>query len=336
MTKKKTIEYNKITIILIIIGIFILTFLGYIIFRTYQSQNSLLSIMTIPLILGIVFENRRLSSDWKDILLKITIALALSFIAFLPGKNERNYSFEHHIEIWPYFFIGFFVLASVIHHEKKIIPKLTEGITLLQSISIIYWIVDIGFLNLKNVFVYLLIGIGLVFSIISFIHAFSYIKLTRNARLFLSIWSSVIMIIFAVDHIYRVFNFNYFVDYKIINDGLNVLQYFLLGVSLIYIFQNAIMLLEYFPSKSRAYNKEHLKDIRKMNKTHIERYSTNQIRIFDSLFALLFISGIYYWNYKCQIMPRHTLIWLIFWIFPFIIWLKDLLNEKIKTISSTV
>lgn len=334
MTTKKRTKYNKIIIILIIIGIFILTFFGYVIFRTYQSQNSLLSIMTIPLILGIVFENRRLSSDWKDILLKISISLALSVFAFLPGKGERNYSLDHHIEIWPYVFIAFFVIGSVIHHEKKIVPKLTEGITLLQSISIIYWIVDIGFLNFKNVFAYILIGIGLVFSIISFIHAFSYIKLTRNARLFLSIWSSLIMIIFAIDHIYRVFNFNYFVDYKILNDGLNTLQYFLLGVSLIYIFQNAYMLLVYFPSKSRAYNKEHLKDIKKMNKTHIDRYSSNQIRLFDSLLALLITSGIYYWNYKYQIMPRHTLIWLIFWIFPFIVWLKDLLNEKIKTTAS--
>lgn len=71
-----------------------------------------------------------------------------------------------------------------------------------------------------------------------------------------------------------------------------------------------------------------------MNKTHIDRYSSNQIRIFDSLIALLFISGIYYFNYKYQIMPRHILIWLIFWIFPFIIWLKDILNEKIKTTTN--
>jgi hypothetical protein len=336
MTKKKPIEYNKTTIILIIIGIFILTFLGYVVLRTYQSENSLLSIMTIPLILGIVFENKRLSADWKAILLKITISLALSIFAFLPGKTERNYSFEHHIEMWPYFFIFFFVIASVIYHEKKIIPKLTEGITLLQSISIIYWIIDIGFLNFKNLFAYILMAIGLIFCLISFVHAFSYLKLTRNTRLFLSVWSSIIMIIFAIDHIYRVFNFNYFVDYKMLNDGLNILQYFLLGVSLIYIFQNAMMLLEYFPSRSRCYNKEHMKDIRKMNKTHIDRYSLNQIKISDSLIALIFTSGIYYWNYKYQIMPRHTLIWLVFWLFPLMIWLKELINEKIKTTANTV
>ena len=275
MTKKKKTKYNKLDILLIIGGIFIVAFFSYVIFRTFQSQNSLLSIMTIPLILGIIYENRRLSTDWKTILIKVTISLVLSIFAFLPGKREHNYSFEKHIEMWPYFFILFFVIASVIYHDKKIIPKLTEGITLLQSISIIYWIIDIGFLNFKNVFVYILIVIGLIFCVVSFIHAFSYFKLTRSSRLFLSIWSSIIMIIFAIDHIYRVYNFDYFVDYKILNDGLNILQYFLLGVSLIYIFQNAFMLLTYFPDKRSFYGKSQMKEIRKMNETHIKRYSQN-------------------------------------------------------------
>jgi hypothetical protein len=336
MTKNKKTKYNKINILLILGGIFIVTFFGYVIFRTYQSQNSLLSIMTIPLILGIIFENRRLSTEWKTILIKVTISLVLSIFAFLPGKRERNYSFENHIEMWPYFFIGFFVFASVIYHDKKIIPKLTEGTTLLQSISIVYWIIDIGFLNFKNGFAYTIMAIGLVFCFVSFIHAFSYIKLTRTSRLFLSIWSSIIMIIFAIDHIYRVYNFDYFVDYKMLNDGLNILQYFLLGVSLIYIFQNAFMLFTYLPDKHSFYGKSQMKEIREMNKTHIKRYSLNQIKISDSIIALIFTSGIYYWNYKYQIMPRHTLIWLIFWIFPFVIWLKEIIIKKRKTTANTV
>lgn len=318
-------------LLLIIGGILVALFFGYVLFRTYHSERTLISIMIIPLILGIIFENKRLSSDWKAIALKILGASLLSMLAFIPGKRERIYSFENHIEVWPYVFIAVFVIISMVYHEKKITRRLTEGITLLQSISIIYWIVDIGFLNFKNVFAYILMGIGLVFSAISFIHAFSYIKLTRNARLFLSIWSSVIMIIFAVDHIYRVFTFDYFVDNKMLNEGLNVLQYFLLGVSLIYIFQNVNMLLVYLPERSSWYGKEQMQDIRRMNKVHIGRYSSNQIKIIDAFMALLFASGIYYWNFRYQIMPRHTLIWLLFWIFPFVIWCKEAINKKLKT-----
>lgn len=257
------IEFTNINLLLAIGGIFASVFLGYVFYQTYQSERTLISIMIIPLILGIIFENKRLSTDWKTIALKILGALLLSIFAFLPGKKEQNYSFENHIEMWPYWFIFFFVLISMFYHEKKIVSKLTEGITLLQSISIIYWILDIGFLNFKNIFTYIIIGIGLIFCIISFIHAFSYIKLTRNARLFLSIWSSIIMIIFAYDYIYRVYNFDYFVDYKILNDGLNILQYFLLGVSLIYIFQNAYMLLVYLPDRHRWYGKKKCKILKK-------------------------------------------------------------------------
>lgn len=325
------IEFTNINLLLTIGGLLATVFFGYVFYRTYQSEKTLISIMIIPLIMGIIFENKRLSTDWKTIVLKIFGALLLSVFAFIPRKNEQNYSFESHIETWPFWFIFFFVLISVIYHNKKIVPKLTEGITLLQSISITYWIVDIGFLNFKNVFVYILIGIGVVFCIISFIHAFSYIKLTRNARLFLSIWSSIIMIIFAVDHIYRVFNFDYFNDYKMLNDGLNIIQYFLLGVALIYIFQNAFMLLVYLPDKYNWYNKEQMKEIRKMNKTHIDRYSKSQINIIDAVVALIFTTGIYYWNYNYQMMPRHTLIWLLFWIFPFVVWCKNKINNKIKT-----
>ncbi|AXP81223.1 hypothetical protein CJ739_2142 [Mariniflexile rhizosphaerae] len=335
MTSRKigNIEFTNINLLLSIGGILASMFFGYVFYRTYQSERSLISIMIIPLVLGIIFENKRLSTAWKTIALKILGAILLSVFAFIPGKREQNYNFENHIEMWPYWFIFFFVLISASYNEKKIVPKLTEGITLIQSISVIYWILDIGFLNFKNIFAYILMGIGLIFCAVSFIHAFSYMRLTRNFRLFLSIWSSIIMIIFAIDHIYRVFNFNYFVDYKTLNDGLNVLQYFLLGVSLIYIFQNAYMLLVYFPDKHSWYGKEQMRDIKKMNKTHLDRYSQNQIKISDSLIALTFISGFYYWNYKYQIMPRHTLIWLVFWLFPFIISGKEIINEKTKTTS---
>lgn len=315
---------------LLIGGFLMSAFLGYILYKSYKSEQNLLSIMTIPLILGIVFENKRLSSDWRTIFLKILGAFFGSLFIFLPWKNEQNYNFENHIIKWPYAFIIIFVIISVIYHKKKIIPKLTEGITLLQSISIIYWIIDIGFLNYNKILVYITMAIVLAFCSVSFIYAFSNIKLTQKSRLFLSVWSSIIMIIFAVDHIYRVFYFNHFSENKIFNNSLNVLQYFLLGVSLIYIFQNASMLIRYLPdrNKSSFYGKEKMKEIRKVNKMHIKRYSQNKVTIWNSVIVLFFTSAIFYWNYKHPIMPRHTLIWLVFWLSPFVIWLKEKLFEN--------
>ncbi len=323
------IEFTNVNLLLIIDGIICSIFCSYVFYWTYQSDRNLISIMIIPLILGIIYENRKLSTDWKTISLKILGSIFLSIFAFLPGKNEKHYDFENHIEGWPYCFVFFFVLISTIYHNKKVIPKLTEGITFLQSISIIYWIIDLRFLNIKNIFTFILIGLGLIFSFISFIHAFSYLKLTKKVRLFLSIWSSIIMIIFAIDHINRVFNFNSFSNYQLFDEALCILQYFLLGISLIYIFKNASMLFVYFPDKNSPYGKEQMKDIKQMNKTHIDRYSEEQIKILDSLFALLFTSGLYYLNLKHQIMPRHTLIWLVFFGFPLLISLKNVFFKKL-------
>lgn len=334
--RKRKTPVISLNLILSLGGILISLFFGYLSYRIYQSDRNLISLMIFPLIFGIIFENKRLSTNWKIMALKILGALLFSILAFIPNKHEHPYDFENHIEVWPYWFVIIFVIISMIFHDKKIIPKLTEGITLLQSISIIYWIIDIGFLNIKNTFTYVLISIGVIFCIVSFIHAFSYIKLTRNARLFLSIWSSIIMIIFAIDHIYRVYNFDYFMDNAILNNGLNILQYFLLGVSLIYIFQNAFMLLTYLPDKHSFYGKSHMKEIKNMNKTHIKRYSMSQIKISDSFLALLFTSLIYFCNYSYKIIPRHTLIWLIFWTFPILIWTKQRFLEKRKTTANTV
>ncbi len=328
MKKIGNLKFNNIDLLLALGGILISVFFGYIFYHTYQSERSLISLMILPLIAGIIIENLRLSSDWTSLLLRIFGALLFSILAFLPGKSEGNYNLENHIEMWPYWFVIFFVVFSAISHEKKIIPKLTEGITLLQSAAIIYWIIDIGFFNFEDMVDYFLIGIGIIFSLFSFIHVFTYLKLTRNTRLYLSLWSSIIMVIFGIDYIYRVYNFDYFVNNKIINEQLNILQYFLLGVTLIYIYQNAFMLLVYIPSKRRFYGKEHMKEIRAMNKTHIKRYSQKQIKISDSLLALITTSVIYYLNYIYHTIPRHTLIWLIFWIFPLVLWLINIIKKK--------
>lgn len=321
----------KNNLLFILIALIIL-FVGFVFYRIFQNEKNLISIMLIPVILGIIYENRRLSVSWGELTLKLALSLFISLIAFIPDKKEFDYGLDHHIELYLYFFIVIFTLISVINHGEKLIPKLTEGASLLLSISIIYWIVDIGFLNFDDAFSFGLVIIGLVFCILTFIHAFSYVKLTRTARLFLSIWSSIIMIIFAVDYIYRVFNLDYFVENQFLNSGLNTLQYFLLGVSLIYIFQNAFMLLEYVPSKHRFYGKEHMKDIRKMNKTHIKRFSMVQVKISDSFIVLGIVSLVYFINFRFQLMPRHTMIWLVLWLYPIVFLLRSWLL-KIKIVS---
>lgn len=326
--KKKPIKYElpfykKWLTYLYLVGGLLSLFLIYIIYRAQISDRKLFTLSFIPLLLGIVYENKRLSTGWLIISLKALGSLVFSFLVFLPGKKESNYNFENHIEAWPFYFLAFFVLISVIIHDKKVVPKLSEGITLIQSISIIYWLFDYNFFENTNPFSLTLISLAVLISLFSLIHAFTYIPLGRNTRLYLSIWSSIIMIIFAVEHIFRVFNSKNIEDADIVNGSLITIQYFILGVSSMYILQNFFMLATYIPSKNRFYDKEHLKDITAMNKTHVERYSNIQVLKMDSFFCLLYASFSYFLNYKYQIAPRYTAIWIVILTFPYIIYLKE-------------
>lgn len=298
-------------------GTLALVFLGYIAYRAYQSEVPFLSILIIPLLLGILLESYRLSKDWSSILAKIIGALLLSTLAFLPNRNETVYHFEEHISVWPYWFIGLFVILSAVYHEDKIIPRLTEGIVLVQSIAILYWVADLGWEVAQNFATYVAISIGLIFSAFSILHAFTYLSLSRSARLWLSIWSSIITIIFAIDHICRVLTRDEFVNHSLLNEGLNHLQYFLLGISLIYSFQNALMLLDYLPSKTRFYGKAHLKDIRIRNKIHIQRFAEQQTEIIHSLLIVFVSASFYFANFYLQWLPSHTMIWFVFWLTPY-------------------
>lgn len=328
--KERKIGNNSIediNVSLIICGVFSLIFLGYLFYLIFQTEYKLIPYLTIPLIVGLVIENKRLKTDWKMLKLKIMISFILASsvfaIMFLDSINIAG-----RIENWPYIFIFFFALISAIYHDKKVTYKITEGVTLLQSISIIYWIINSDYLGFSNIFESIILVIGLIFSLISFQNAFTYKPLNTRIRLFLSLWSSIIMMIFSLIYIYRVYHFDNFTGDYVTDYLINVVQYFLLGISLIYIIQNVRMLVVYLPSKHSFFDKEHLKRIAVMNKLHVWRYSKEQANIKDSILILLLTTIIYFTNYIFNFIPSLTLIWIVFWFAPIVIFVKDKMLEK--------
>lgn len=169
---------------------------------------------------------------------------------------------------------------------------------------------------------------ALIFSVYSILNAFTNIPLTRKNRLILSIWSTIIMFAFAVDNIIRVFSNEDIEITKYSSQGFYIgLQYFLLGISAVYLMQNFILLLEYVPSRDGNYRRYLMEN----NENHINRYSDKQVITWQSLFCILYTGIIYGFNYKCQILPRHTAIWLVFFTFPLILQLMGIISVKINT-----
>lgn len=305
--------------------LFLTIYIGY---RALISERKLFSISLLALFSGLLFESFRITNNWKDVIYKFIGVYFFSLVCFFPGKREVVYNLENHIKFWPYFFISLFSIVTAISHKDKVTAKLTEGITLLLSLSLIYWTIDYGFINIDNLFSKSVLFIALLFSAFSIIQALTYFKLSRAVRLTLSIWSTIVLVAFSIDNIYRVYQNEDIETTKYLSEGLYIgLQYFLLGVSAIYITQNCVLLGGFLPSKNGNYKNE----LKETIEDHIDRYSENQVFIGNSILCILYALVIYGLNYKYQILPRHTMIWFAFLTFPLILKSIELTRKEKKS-----
>lgn len=310
-------QRNKNIVLVFFISLIVLLLIISFTVASEESGKRLIPVSILALIAGVLFESRRVSQKWSVVFAVALGSLVFSMLAFLPFRGESDYQIATHIEVWPYWFIVIFSIISIATHGDKVVPRLTEGITLLQSIAVTYWVIDYGFINTNNYFLETLMVIGVLFSLYSVFHAFTYTTLTRGSRLTLSLWSSVIMVLFAIDNVYRVYQNEQVENTADISHGTYIaLQFFLLGISAIYIIQNFLMLVGFLPGKGTFFNAEYLRDVRELKKEHIKRYSEHQVSIGYSLLCALFASAVFVLNYYYQILPRHLAIWTVFVIFP--------------------
>lgn len=290
-----------------------------------MRDEKLFSVSLLALSAGLLFESFRITDNWRNVIYIFIGTYFFSIFSLLVGIIGSDYNFQFYIEFWPYYFMFIFSMTTAIFNKDKVTAKLTEGITLLQSLSIIYWTIDYGFLNVDNWFAKSLLIIVLIFSFFSLVQSLSHIALSRTVRLTLSIWSSIIMLAFALDNIYGVYQNEAIETTEFLSQGLYIgLQYFLLGISVIYVTQNYMLLVGFLPNKNGDYKN----NLKVTKEEHIERYSDKQVLIGHSMVCISYTVTIYVLNYRYQILPRHTMIWLVFLTFPFVLQLVDKLKME--------
>jgi hypothetical protein len=276
-----------------------------------------------------MLEYKSITKSWKTFMLTFLGAYLLSFIAFVPGENHNMDNLAGHMKFWPYAFCIIFITIAVVSYEKKIIPKLSEGITMLQSVALIYWVTDLNFIGSQYNAIRVFMVIGLIFSIYSLYNAFSYRILTNNSRFVLSFWSSLIMMVFALDNLWSLF-----INNKIDNSDdlgiviFNMFQYFVLGISSIYIVQNFSMVFGFLPEQGKLFKNEYLNNLAKFKKMHIERYSSRQVKKIYALIVLLFVSSLFGLNYYFDLLPRNFVIWIVFILYPLVLLVFELIRKK--------
>ncbi len=303
------------TIILLSLGLLMVAITFYVLYR-YSAESSFFSISILTLFAGVLAESFRVGRNWLNVVGYFFLSYFASFLSFIPGKRERDYNLQSHIELWPYYFLFIYVLIFSIANRKKLTANITEGITLLLSISLIYWTIDAGFTNFYNLFIVLLWIFVAVFTFRSFRNAFSHRELTPNKRIGLSVWSSVIILCFSVDNIIRVFSNDAIELISSFDQILYVgLDYFLLGISALYIANNFLLLINFFPNKSEKYS-ETLKTARK---NHLARFSNQQVAPIYSLLCVAYSVSLFVVNFYWHLLPRLTMIWLVIFSFPILL-----------------
>jgi hypothetical protein len=317
---------SKSSIILVISIIFIL--IASFINESHLFSNFTIYLYIIALVGGIIFEYVRLSDNLKETFVVFLQSFFVSFAVFIPGKHEGHYNIKDHFELWPYMFCLIFILGAMVKYKDKIIPKINEGVTLIQSMAVIYLVFHFGFFAGNNILIEIAMCIGIIFSIFSIYHAFTNKELTNNNKFVLSVWSSLVMMLLSAYHIYAVYKMGVIstIQYTS-NDLFYITQYFLLGISSIYFMQNFFLLISLLPGK-RGNDRESFQDAKN---EHIARFSDFQIHKTRSLIIVAFTIFAFGYNYFTQSFPPNLIIWAILVLFPLILNRDIILQQPLDT-----
>ncbi|KQS90059.1 hypothetical protein ASG21_13930 [Chryseobacterium sp. Leaf394] len=103
-----------------------------------------------------------------------------------------------------------------------------------------------------------------------------------------------------------------------------VIQYFLFGMSSIYLIQNFFLLFLFIPSKEDQDNILFHENIR----DHYGRYSESQVKRLFSIFCIIYCFVFFYLNHILKILPINTIIWIVTFTFPVVLNVMIKINYK--------
>ena len=280
-----------------------------------SCDKKIIHLNFIAILLGLVFEYKRLTVKWSTVIWTAIASYLLSFIVLGKYKHERVYVFEQHLEMWPYFFLVIFTTIATIIEYTRATKKMTEGITLLLTISINYWLLSNNYWHTGSILIKIFIAINVFLSLFSLFNALTYYNLSKGVRLILSIWSSIITFILAIDNFLKLYpnkdienlpSFTY--------SALYFFQFFLLGISSIYIAQNISMIIAYIPTQN------YFDTFIQTNETHIKRYSKEQVHTLDSIIITCLCLILFTLNYIFKFLPVNFIIWATLTMIPLLLY----------------
>lgn len=310
----ESISQNKLITFSILI---VIIFYFYLFYIAFESEQSLVPLTMIALVLGLIYQSFKITKSTKRIIIYLVISAFFSLFAFFPNENETTYIFTDHLASWVYcFLIGFLLIMSV-EHEKQITMPFGEGLSLLFCLAFSYWLFEKYLLNFEFILTQVLSVIVLLVTAFSILHALFKIKHNQFSRFILSISTCVAIVVLSLDNLFQLMHQgDLSLNKTWTANFILLIQYFLLGISALFLFQNMMLLLQYLPNK---YTHSYFSDIKENTQTHIKRFSEDQISWIEGVLCLGISVFVYTLNYYLRIIPPNMCIWLVIFLCPLLI-----------------
>ena len=282
----------------------------------YSSPGHIVPVYLLVMLCGVMSEYTRTSS-FRMIFATILIAFFISLLSFLRNYSNGHFSPDS-LKAWPYFFYAAIIFAMIVRHEKGFILKVNEGLVFLQSMAVAYWVIaenEISFNSTPEIIIISAVVLLLAFTAYQ---AFSYKVHSYGQRLLMSIFSAIIFLFFGLTNASQLIN-GTDIDTTTLAPSLIfiTLQYFMLGVSSVYIAKSLVMVVGFFPGKNEP-SESYRERVTELVKMHLERVDTIQINKGYALTTALFTLLIFGVNYFFGLLPPTFVIWCVFVSYPLV------------------
>lgn len=261
--------------------------------------------------------------------LAFTMASIMVLAPFLH-EEDQPFDLKNMLRWWPILFIGIYMLftVTIAVEEKKnrFLPRLTEGVLLVQSFSIVYWLIDTGFFHILLRPKYYLIGVGILPVAASLLLCFTKLRPKRWGILLLSHWSMTVMSVFSIEFLVRTIPV-FLNTQKLFGDPvLYIVEAFVGGIVVLYMAVYLMMLLLYIPPKHGSIRDWKLQ-IRDSHRQLIERFIGIDAQLGETLIAICYLSSIFAVNLRYHLVHRSTAISFVFVTMPLTLWVAGKITK---------
>lgn len=288
----------------------------YLIYYAIRSDQQFIPFSMLALIGGLIYESYRITKSYEKILIYSVISYVISLFAFAPHKDEAIYSFDAHFHVWIFLYIIVYLFIFVVEQHKKTTASIGEGTSFLFYLAFVYWLYERHLLNIDHIFTQILSVLMLIYSVFALVHAFSRIPHGAMSRLLLSVATSTVIFVLCISNILQLYDQgDLSLDRSASENIILSIQYFFLGTSAIYLFQNMMLLMAFIPSK---YSRTYIQDFKEAVQSHIDRFSDTHISLVQASLCLVISTLAYTFNAYVQLLNPNIVIWLVIFICPII------------------